>query len=251
MNASLRTVITILTTLTENEYWHFYSLLANLPSPSLEDAELQCSVENGVYYSIGSTILYFISSLFLFCAPQADPFCNNFGRKERPARKKSKPEDVEEPILVQSSGRTPTERKKSKPEVVEEPILVQSSDRTPTERKKSKTKVAAEKAATKAAANAEKERVKEEKLAAKEAAKKEKEAAKAVVVAASAAAAAASAAAVATPEAPVGNVDITPVTESDEGSAVATIDDSSDADESIAVVTERRNQNPKMLKSQY
>jgi len=82
-----------------------FTLLAD-PVFCFEHTELQCSVGYGVYYSIGSTILYFISSLLLFCAPQADPFCYNFGFRREPARKESKPEVVEEPILVQSS-RTP------------------------------------------------------------------------------------------------------------------------------------------------
>jgi len=83
-----------------------------------------------------------------------------------------------------------------------------------------KAKAAAEKAAAKAVAKAEKSRVKEEKLAAKEAAKVEKELAKVTAATAVAAAAAASSAA--------SVVDVSPAIESNEGSAVATIDESAD-----------------------
>jgi hypothetical protein len=87
-----------------------------------------------------------------------------------------------------------------------------------------KAKAASEKAAAKAAAKAEKDRVKEEKLAAKEAAKNEKEAVK--VAAAAAAVAASAASAIASSAASV--VEAAPAIESNEGSAVAMIDDTTD-----------------------
>ena len=87
-----------------------------------------------------------------------------------------------------------------------------------------KAKAASEKAAAKAAAKAEKERVKEEKAAAKEAAKNEKEAVKVAAAAAAVAASAASAAA----SSAASVVDAAPAIASNEGSAVATIEDSTD-----------------------
>lgn len=59
-----------------------FALLAD-PTFCLEDTELKCSVGNGVYYIVGSTIFYLISGLFLFCSPPSDPFCYNFGCRKK------------------------------------------------------------------------------------------------------------------------------------------------------------------------
>jgi len=68
-------------------------LLVADPAFCFEDSELECTVGSGVYYSIGSTIFYFISSILLFCAPQADPFCYNFGFKTKNSKTETaKPE---------------------------------------------------------------------------------------------------------------------------------------------------------------
>jgi len=68
-----------------------FLLLAD-PAFCLEDSELECTVGSGVYFSIGSTLFYFISCLLLFCSPQADPFCHNCGFKSEPKKPKSNDE---------------------------------------------------------------------------------------------------------------------------------------------------------------
>jgi len=115
----------------------------------------------------------------------------------------------------------PKEGEKSAKELMAEKGVNEKGDSKELQKRlkaEAKAKAAAEKAVAKAAAKAEKDRVKEEKRAAKEDAKLEKEAAK-VAAAAAVSAAASSAASV---------VDASPTIESDEGSAVATIEDSVD-----------------------
>mmetsp|Transcript_24644 Transcript_24644/g.54261 ORF Transcript_24644/g.54261 Transcript_24644/m.54261 type:complete len:841 (+) Transcript_24644:96-2618(+) len=131
----------------------------------------------------------------------------------------------------------PKEGEKSAKEMMAEKGIAQggvSKDEQKRMKAEAKAKAAAEKAATKAAAKAEKERIKEEKRVAKEVAKQEKEAAKAAAVAAAAASAAASAAAA---SASAAAVDSPPAMESDAGSEVTAIDESTD-EMAVATISE-------------
>lgn len=103
------------------------------PAFCLEDPELQCSTGQGVYLSIASTVLYFICSLLMCCAPRGDPFCYNFGFG--PEKSKQLP-------------RPPPETKVSAPpetKVIVQPVIIQtpvpdSSTSSDNEKRKTKKK---------------------------------------------------------------------------------------------------------------
>lgn len=76
-----------------------------------EDEEMECSQEKGVYLSIAATIIFFLAACVNCCSPHADPFCFNFGQRDkRPTvRKVNDPGQttiVLQPVVIQTD--TPT-----------------------------------------------------------------------------------------------------------------------------------------------
>lgn len=88
-----------------------FTLLAD-PAFCLEDPELECSTGQGVYLSIGATIVYFLCAVLMCCGPRGDPFCYNYGlgpeqqRSEpgvrRVSERASETKIILQPIIVQT-----------------------------------------------------------------------------------------------------------------------------------------------------
>jgi hypothetical protein len=85
----------------------WFSHLVSFLSLSFEDAELECKQEEGIYFSVVATIVYFVACCILCCAPSADPFCYNFGQSEEPKKRpprQTQPTVIVQPIIIQEGS---------------------------------------------------------------------------------------------------------------------------------------------------
>jgi hypothetical protein len=84
--------------------WDFYishQLTDSHTRYSFEDSQLNCSQEKGVYLSIAATVIFFVAACCNCCSPHADPFCYNFGQRDKPATKRRVKEPGQTTIVLQ------------------------------------------------------------------------------------------------------------------------------------------------------